>query len=180
MKYTRTVYVYKGDQYNTIAEIRRLPDLMNTSIPNNPTDEQLAALGVTREEVMVSLAEAKSIKLNELYGIYELLRDKPTRYKQGDRTFYFDRTAADINKFNSAYSVAQIKGEQGFGVKDEEGNSVWVMLSKSDFESVLLISSNEQTEAYNTFYALRNKVEAAETVKDVIAIVWPNIWPESN
>lgn len=90
-----------------------------------------------------------------------------------------DVTAADINKFNSAYSVAQIKGEQGFGVKDEEGNSVWVMLSKSDFESVLLISSNEQTEAYNTFYALRNKVETAETVKDVIAIVWPNIWPES-
>lgn len=179
MKYTRTVYVYKGEQYNTITEIRRLPDLMNTSIPNNPTDEQLAALGVSREEVMVSLAEAKNIKLNELYGIYELLRDKPTRYKQGDRTFYFDRTAADINKFNSAYSVAQIKGEQGFGVKDEEGNSVWVMLSKSDFESVLLISSNEQTEAYNTFYALRNKVEAAETVKDVIAIVWPIIWPES-
>lgn len=179
LKYTRTVYVYKGEQYKTITEIRRLPDLMNTSIPNNPTDEQLAALGVTREEVMVSLAEAKSIKLNELYGIYELLRDKPTKYKQGDRTFYFDRTAADINKFNSAYSVAQIKGEQGFGVKDEEGNSVWVMLSKSDFESVLLISSNEQTEAYNTFYALRNKVETAETVKDVIAIVWPNIWPES-
>ena len=102
MKYTRTVYVYKGEQYKTITEIRRLPDLMNTSIPNNPTDEQLAALGVTREEVMVSLAEAKSIKLNELYGIYELLRDKPTKYKQGDRTFYFDRTAADINKFNSA------------------------------------------------------------------------------
>lgn len=51
MKYTRTVYVYKGEQYNTITEIRRLPDLMNTSIPNNPTDEQLAALGVTREEV---------------------------------------------------------------------------------------------------------------------------------
>ena len=44
MKYTRTVYVYKGEQYNTITEIRRLPDLMNTSIPNNPTDEQLAAL----------------------------------------------------------------------------------------------------------------------------------------
>lgn len=70
MKYTRTVYVYKGEQYNTITEIRRLPDLMNTSIPNNPTDEQLAALGVSREEVMVSLAEAKNIKLNELYGIY--------------------------------------------------------------------------------------------------------------
>ena len=63
MKYTRTVYVYKGEQYNTITEIRRLPDLMNTSIPNNPTDEQLAALGVSREEVMVSLAEAKNIKL---------------------------------------------------------------------------------------------------------------------
>ena len=167
MKYTRTVYYYKGKQYELLNQIRRLPDLFNVSIPDNPTDEQLSALGVTREEVMVSLAEAKNIKLNELYGIYELLRDKPTKYKQGDRTFYFDRTAADINKFNSAYSVAQIKGEQGFGV------------SKSDFESVLLISSNEQTEAYNTFYALRNKVETAETVKDVIAIVWPNIWPES-
>lgn len=85
MKYTRTVYYYKGKQYELLNQIRRLPDLFNVSIPDNPTDEQLSALGVTREEVMVSLAEAKNIKLNELYGIYELLRDKPTKYKPGDR-----------------------------------------------------------------------------------------------
>lgn len=172
MKYTRTVYVYKGEQYKTITEIRRLPDLMNTSIPNNPTDEQLAALGVTREEVMVSLAEAKSIKLNELYGIYELLRDKPTKYKQGDRTFYFDRTAADINKFNSAYNVALLKGENGYGVKNAEGESLWVMLSASDFQSVLVKSAAEQSAAYNRFYSLRNKVQNGKSVSAIKKIKW--------
>lgn len=104
--------------------------------------------------------------------MYEAERDRPTEYKVGGIAYYFDRLASDINKFNSAYNVALLKGENGYGVKNAEGESLWVMLSASDFQSVLVKSAAEQSAAYNRFYSLRNKVQNSKSVSAIKKIKW--------
>lgn len=166
----KTVYKYQGHTYDTIAELRKA--MPNVSLPDDPSEEQLTALGVEVATVPLLLQEAKDSKTTELYGDYAIERDRPTEYNAGNSTYYFDRLEADINKFNSAYNVAVIKGENGYGVKSIDGASLWVMLSESDFQSVLIKSASEQSAAYNRFYSLRNKVQNCKTVSAVAKIKW--------
>lgn len=160
--YKKVVYTYLGNTYDNFDKIKKL--LPNISWPLNPTDEQLEDFGVKRSVIDLDLQETKTQKIAELYAMYEAERDSPTEYKVGDIVYYFDRLASDINKFNSAYNVALLKGENGYGVKNAEGESLWVMLSTSDFQSVLVKSAAEQSAAYNKFYSLRNKVQNSRSI----------------
>lgn len=168
--YKKVVYTYLGNTYDNFDKIKKL--LPNISWPLNPTDEQLEDFGVKRSVIDLDLQETKTQKIAELYVMYEAERDRPTSYKIGSNTYYFDRLAADINKFNSAYNVALLKGENGYGVKNDRGESIWMMLSLSDFQSVLVKSAAEQSAAYNRFYSLRNKVENCKSVSAVKKIKW--------
>jgi hypothetical protein len=168
--YKKTVYTYLGNTYDNFDKIKKL--LPNISWPLNPTDAQLESFDIQRSTIDLDLQETKTQKIAELYAGYEAERDRPTEYKVGDTAYYFDRLEADINKFNSAYNVALLKGENGYGVKNAEGVSLWVMLSASDFQSVLVKSAAEQSAAYNRFYSLRNKVNASKSVSAVKKIKW--------
>ena len=168
--YKKVVYTYLGNTYDNFDKIKKL--LPNISWPLNPTDEQLEDFGVKRSVIDLDLQETKTQKIAELYAMYEAERDSPTEYKVGGIVYYFDRLASDINKFNAAYNVALLKGENGYGVKNAEGESIWIMLSLSDFQSVLVKSAAEQSTAYNQFYSLRNKVENCKTVSAVKKIKW--------
>lgn len=168
--YKKIVYTYLGNTYDDFDKIKRL--LPNISWSLNPTDEQLENFGVKRSVIDLDLQETKAQKIAELYAMYEAERDRPTEYKVGGIAYYFDRLASDINKFNSAYNVALLKGENGYGVKNAEGESLWVMLSASDFQSVLVKSAAEQSAAYNRFYSLRNKVQNSKSVSAIKKIKW--------
>lgn len=168
--YKKVVYTYLGNTYDNFDKIKKL--LPNISWPLNPTDEQLEDFGVKRSVIDLDLQETKTQKIAELYTMYEAERDSPTEYKVGGIVYYFDRLASDINKFNSAYNVALLKGENGYGVKNAEGESLWVMLSTSDFQSVLVKSAAEQSAAYNKFYSLRNKVQNSKSIAVIKKIKW--------
>lgn len=168
--YKKVVYTYLGNTYDNFDKIKKL--LPNISWPLNPTDEQLEDFGVKRSVIDLDLQETKTQKIAELYAMYEAERDSPTEYKVGDIVYYFDRLASDINKFNSSYNVALLKGENGYGVKNAEGESLWVMLSTSDFQSVLVKSAAEQSAAYNKFYSLRNKVQNSRSIAVIKKIKW--------
>lgn len=170
MAYNKIVYEYLGVQYEDFMDIRRL--IPNVSFPMTPTTEQLKQFGIIVKKVNFDLDETKAQKISELYSAYSAERDRPTEYKIGGNVYYFDRLEADINKFNSAYNVAVLKGENGFGVKNADNESVWAMLSASDFQSVLIKSAAEQSAAYNKFYSLRNKVQNSKSIASIKKIKW--------
>lgn len=130
----------------------------NVSLPNTLTDEQCSALNILKLELNYSTDEARAIRISQLYQEYQSELVVPTKYEVNGKTYYIDRDTDNIIKFNSAYEVAKMKGDNLFRAKNEAGEYELVTLTVGDFESILLKSALLQQAAYNRFKQARDAV----------------------
>lgn len=164
----KTVYRYKGTDYTNINELRRA--MPNVSLPSSLTNEQCNALGILKLELNYSTDEARAIRISQLYQEYQSELIAPTKYEVNGKTYYIDRDTDSIIKFNSAYEVAKMKGDNLFRAKNEAGEYELIKLTTGDFESILLKSALLQQSAYNRFKQARDAVNKYKRVNKIFAV----------
>lgn len=164
----KTVYRYKGNDYTSINELRRA--MPNVSLPNTLTDEQCSALNILKLELNYSTDEARAIRISQLYQEYQSELVVPTKYEVNGKTYYIDRDTDNIIKFNSAYEVAKMKGDNLFRAKNEAGKYELVTLTVGDFESILLKSALLQQAAYNRFKQARDAVNKYKRADKIFSV----------
>lgn len=165
------IYKYKDKTYNFFSEVEAL--LPNIGFPSEPTNEQLKEFGIERLERAKPLEEIKAEKLNSVYFEYLKDRDKPTEFEIDGVVYLFDRHAPDIVKFHSAHEVSKLQGNSGYGIKNKNtGESVFLELTKENFDKVLIKSADEQKACYAKFYAARNTINGYSTKEEVEAFDW--------
>lgn len=164
----KTVYRYKGTDYTGINALRRA--MPNVSLPNTLTDEQCSALNILKLELNYSTDEARAIRISQLYQEYQSELVVPTKYEVNGKTYYIDRDTDNIIKFNSAYEVAKMKGENLFRAKNEAGEYELVTLTVGDFESILLKSALLQQSAYNRFKQARDAVNKYKRADKIFSV----------
>lgn len=164
----KTVYRYQGTDYTSINELRRA--MPNVSLPNTLTDEQCSALNILKLELNYSTDEARAIRISQLYQEYQSELVAPTKYEVNGKTYYIDRDTDNIIKFNSAYEVAKMKGDNLFRAKNEAGKYELVMLTVGDFESILLKSALLQQSAYNRFKQARDAVNKYKRADKIFSV----------
>lgn len=164
----KTVYRYKGTDYTNINELRRA--MPNVSLPNTLTDEQCSALNILKLELNYSTDEARAIRISQLYQEYQSELVVPTKYEVNGKTYYLNRDTDNIIKFNSAYEVAKMKGDNLFRAKNEAGEYELVTLTVGDFESILLKSALLQQSAYNRFKQARDAVNKYKRADKIFSV----------
>lgn len=164
----KTVYRYQGTDYTSINALRRA--MPNVSLPNTLTDEQCSALNILKLELNYSTDEARAIRISQLYQEYQSELVTPTKYEVKGKTYYIDRDTDSIIKFNSAYGVAKMKGENLFRAKNEAGEYELVTLTVGDFESILLKSALLQQSAYNRFKQARDAVNKYKRADKIFSV----------
>lgn len=164
----KTVYRYQGTDYTSINELRRA--MPNVSLPNTLTDEQCSALNILKLELNYSTDEARAIRISQLYQEYQSELVVPTKYEVNGKTYYIDRDTDNIIKFNSAYEVAKMKGDNLFRAKNEAGEYELVTLTVGDFESILLKSALLQQSAYNRFKQARDAVNKYKRADKIFSV----------
>lgn len=164
----KTVYRYQGTDYTSINELRRA--MPNVSLPSSLTNEQCYALGILKLELNYSTDEARAIRISYLYQEYQYELIAPTKYEVNGKTYYIDRDTDNIIKFNSAYEVAKMKGDNLFRAKNEAGKYELVTLTVGDFESILLKSALLQQSAYNRFKQARDAVNKYKRADKIFSV----------
>lgn len=164
----KTVYRYQGTDYTSINALRRA--MPNVSLPNALTDEQCSALNILKLELNYSTDEARAIRISQLYQEYQSELVVPTKYEVNGKTYYIDRDTDNIIKFNSAYEVAKMKGDNLFRAKNEAGEYELVTLTVGDFESILLKSALLQQSAYNRFKQARDAVNKYKRADKIFSV----------
>lgn len=164
----KTVYRYQGTDYTSINALRRA--MPNVSLPNTLTDEQCSALNILKLELNYSTDEARAIRISQLYQEYQSELVVPTKYEVNGKTYYIDRDTDNIIKFNSAYEVAKMKGDNLFRAKNEAGKYELVTLTVGDFESILLKSALLQQAAYNRFKQARDAVNKYKRADKIFSV----------
>lgn len=164
----KTVYRYQGTDYTSINALRRA--MPNVSLPSSLTNEQCYALGILKLELNYSTDEARAIRISQLYQEYQSELIAPTKYEVNGKTYYIDRDTDNIIKFNSAYEVAKMKGDNLFRAKNEAGKYELVTLTVGDFESILLKSALLQQSAYNRFKQARDAVNKYKRADKIFAV----------
>lgn len=164
----KTVYRYQGTDYTSINALRRA--MPNVSLPNTLTDEQCSALNILKLELNYSTDEARAIRISQLYQEYQSELVVPTKYEVNGKTYYIDRDTDNIIKFNSAYEVAKMKGDNLFRAKNEAGEYELVTLTVGDFESILLKSALLQQAAYNRFKQARDAVNKYKRADKIFSV----------
>lgn len=164
----KTVYRYQGTDYTSINALRRT--MPNVSLPNTLTDEQCSALNILKLELNYSTDEARAIRISQLYQEYQSELVVPTKYEVNGKTYYIDRDTDNIIKFNSAYEVAKMKGDNLFRAKNEAGEYELVTLTVGDFESILLKSALLQQSAYNRFKQARDAVNKYKRADKIFSV----------
>lgn len=164
----KTVYRYQGTDYTSINALRRA--MPNVSLPSSLTNEQCNALGILKLELNYGTDEARAIRISQLYQEYQSELVTPTKYEVKGKTYYIDRDTDSIIKFNSAYEVAKMKGENLFRAKNEAGEYELVTLTVGDFESILLKSALLQQSAYNRFKQARDAVNKYKRADKIFAV----------
>lgn len=164
----KTVYRYQGTDYTSINALRRA--MPNVSLPNTLTDEQCSALNILKLELNYSTDEARAIRISQLYQEYQSELIAPTKYEVNGKTYYIDRDTDNIIKFNSAYEVAKMKGDNLFRAKNEAGEYELVTLTVGDFESILLKSALLQQSAYNRFKQARDAVNKYKRADKIFSV----------
>lgn len=164
----KTVYRYQGTDYTSINALRRA--MPNVSLPNTLTDEQCSALNILKLELNYSTDEARAIRISQLYQEYRSELIAPTKYEVNGKTYYIDRDTDNIIKFNSAYEVAKMKGDNLFRAKNEAGEYELVTLTVGDFESILLKSALLQQSAYNRFKQARDAVNKYKRADKIFSV----------
>lgn len=164
----KTVYRYQGTDYTSINALRRA--MPNVSLPNTLTDEQCSALNILKLELNYSTDEARAIRISQLYQEYQSELVAPTKYEVNGKTYYIDRDTDNIIKFNSAYEVAKMKGDNLFRAKNEAGEYELVTLTVGDFESILLKSALLQQAAYNRFKQARDAVNKYKRADKIFSV----------
>ena len=162
------MYRYKGTDYTSINALRRA--MPNVSLPNTLTDEQCSALNILKLELNYSTDEARAIRISQLYQEYQSELIAPTKYEVNGKTYYIDRDTDNIIKFNSAYEVAKMKGDNLFRAKNEAGEYELVTLTVGDFESILLKSALLQQSAYNRFKQARDAVNKYKRADKIFSV----------
>lgn len=142
----------------------------NVSLPNTLTDEQCSALNILKLELNYSTDEARAIRISQLYQEYQSELIAPTKYEVNGKTYYIDRDTDNIIKFNSAYEVAKMKGDNLFRAKNEAGEYELVTLTVGDFESILLKSALLQQSAYNRFKQARDAVNKYKRADKIFSV----------
>lgn len=142
----------------------------NVSLPNTLTDEQCSALNILKLELNYSTDEARAIRISQLYQEYQSELVVPTKYEVNGKTYYIDRDTDNIIKFNSAYEVAKMKGDNLFRAKNEAGEYELVTLTVGDFESILLKSALLQQAAYNRFKQARDAVNKYKRADKIFSV----------
>lgn len=164
----KTVYRYQGTDYTSINALRRA--MPNVSLPSSLTNEQCNALGILKLELNYSTDEARAIRISQLYQEYQSELVAPTKYEVNGKTYYIDRDTDNIIKFNSAYEVAKMKGDNLFRAKNEAGKYELVTLTVGDFESILLKSALLQQSAYNRFKQARDAVNKYKRADKIFSV----------
>lgn len=164
----KTVYRYQGTDYTSINALRRA--MPNVSLPNTLTDEQCSALNILKLELNYSTDEARAIRISQLYQEYQSELVVPTKYEVNGKTYYIDRDTDNIIKFNSAYEVAKMKGDNLFRAKNEAGEYELATLTVGDFESILLKSALLQQSAYNRFKQARDAVNKYKRADKIFSV----------
>lgn len=164
----KTVYRYQGTDYTSINALRRA--MPNVSLPNTLTDEQCSALNILKLELNYSTDEARAIRISQLYQEYQSELIAPTKYEVNGKTYYIDRDTDNIIKFNSAYEVTKMKGDNLFRAKNEAGEYELVTLTVGDFESILLKSALLQQSAYNRFKQARDAVNKYKRADKIFSV----------
>lgn len=164
----KKVYRYQGTDYTSINALRRA--MPNVSLPNTLTDEQCSALNILKLELNYSTDEARAIRISQLYQEYQSELVVPTKYEVNGKTYYIDRDTDNIIKFNSAYEVAKMKGDNLFRAKNEAGEYELVTLTVGDFESILLKSALLQQSAYNRFKQARDAVNKYKRADKIFSV----------
>lgn len=164
----KTVYRYQGTDYTSINALRRA--MPNVSLPNTLTDEQCSALKILKLELNYSTDEARAIRISQLYQEYQSELVVPTKYEVNGKTYYIDRDTDNIIKFNSAYEVAKMKGDNLFRAQNEAGEYELVTLTVGDFESILLKSALLQQSAYNRFKQARDAVNKYKRADKIFSV----------
>lgn len=164
----KTVYRYQGTDYTSINALRRA--MPNVSLPSSLTNEQCYALGILKLELKYSTDEARAIRISRLYQEYQSELVVPTKYEVNGKTYYIDRDTDNIIKFNSAYEVAKMKGDNLFRAKNEAGEYELVTLTVGDFESILLKSALLQQSAYKRFKQARDAVNIYKRADKIFSV----------
>lgn len=164
----KTVYRYQGTDYTSINALRRA--MPNVSLPSSLTNEQCNALGILKLELNYGTDEARAIRISQLYQEYQSELVVPTKYEVNGKTYYIDRDTDNIIKFNSAYEVAKMKGDNLFRAKNEAGEYELVTLTVGDFESILLKSALLQQSAYNRFKQARDAVNKYKRADKIFSV----------
>lgn len=164
----KTVYRYQGTDYTSINALRRA--MPNVSLPSSLTNEQCNALGILKLELNYGTDEARAIRISQLYQKYQSELVVPTKYEVNGKTYYIDRDTDNIIKFNSAYEVAKMKGDNLFRAKNEAGEYELVTLTVGDFESILLKSALLQQSAYNRFKQARDAVNKYKRADKIFSV----------
>lgn len=164
----KTVYRYKGTDYTNINALRRA--MPNVSLPSSLTNEQCNALGILKLELNYSTDEARAIRISQLYKEYQSELIAPTKYEVNGKTYYIDRDTDSIIKFNSAYEVAKMKGDNLFRAKNEAGEYELIKLTTGDFESILLKSALLQQSAYNRLKQARDAVNKYKRADKIFSV----------
>lgn len=164
----KTVYRYQGTDYTSINALRRA--MPNVSLPSSLTNEQCNALGILKLELNYGTDEARAIRISQLYQEYQSELIAPTKYEVNGKTYYIDRDTDNIIKFNSAYEVAKMKGDNLFRAKNEAGEYELVTLTVGDFESILLKSALLQQSAYNRFKQARDAVNKYKRADKIFSV----------
>jgi hypothetical protein len=164
----KTVYRYQGTDYTSINALRRA--MPNVSLPSSLTNEQCNALGILKLELNYGTDEARAIRISQLYQKYQSELVVPTKYEVNGKTYYIDRDTDNIIKFNSAYEVAKMKGDNLFRAQNEAGEYELVTLTVGDFESILLKSALLQQSAYNRFKQARDAVNKYKRADKIFSV----------
>lgn len=164
----KTVYRYQGTDYTSINALRRA--MPNVSLPSSLTNEQCNALGILKLELNYGTDEARAIRISQLYQEYQSELIAPTKYEVNGKTYYIDRDTDNIIKFNLAYEVAKMKGDNLFRAKNEAGEYELVTLTVGDFESILLKSALLQQSAYNRFKQARDAVNKYKRADKIFSV----------
>lgn len=164
----KIVYRYKGTDYQNIYDLRKA--MPHVSLPNTLTEEQCRAIGVLKLELSYSTDEARAMQLQKIYNDYQAAYYAPTKYKVNGKEYRVQRDDDNVMKFNLAYQVAKIKGDNLFKVIDENGNATLITLTQSDFEGIMLKSAMEQQEAYTRFSEARDAVNKYKRAEKIFSI----------
>ncbi len=111
-----------------------------------------------------TLNEVKANKINELKGIRDTKEVEPIRTDKG--LFDYDEKARD--RIKDAMVALKYSGTIEWTLADNTDVSV----SQLDLENVIMAVASRSNELHITYRNLKERVNAAQTVEEVNAIVW--------